>query len=176
VKSSLPQSSGQLVTPSGLHKSGMAPSRIAEKLGTSARTIQRWLKDESPVKVKVLAMKADESVPQSVAKTVATSEKFDIGLSRRMAIRLLNLSDAALTAVEDCLSDPDARRADKLRAAALVADWLGLSGARHPSGDFVAVPRRVEQVFGVRLADDIDAPRKLPQPQLPASGAGQEEE
>jgi hypothetical protein len=160
-----------------LHKSGMAPSRIAEKLGTSARTIQRWLKDESPVKLKIVAMKADKDVVPSVAKNVATSnEKFDIGLSRRMAIRLLNLSDAALTAVEDCLSDPDARRADKLRAAALVGDWLGLSGARHPSGDFVAVPRRVEQTFGVRLADDTDAAYKPPQLQLPATEAREEEE
>jgi hypothetical protein len=65
-----------------------------------------------------------------------------------MAIRLLNLSHTALNVVEDTLLDPDARRTDKLRAAKLVGDWIGLgSQARHHSGDFVSVPSRVEQVL-----------------------------
>jgi hypothetical protein len=136
----------------------MVPSKIAAKLGTSVRTIQRWLKDEKPVSVKVVTMKADkDSNPPTLKMSAkcrdnAASDRFDIGLSRRMAIRLLNLSEAALGAVEECLNDPDARRTDKLRAAALIGDWLGLgSPARHPSGQFIAIPDRLQEVFAIDL-------------------------
>ncbi len=100
----------------------MAVSKIAAILKVSSRTIQRWIKDESPVKVKVVAMKADKDVSHNVAKDVVTSDEFDLSFSRRMAIRLVKLSEAALDAVEDCLRDPDARRADKLRAASMIVD------------------------------------------------------
>ena len=158
-----------------LHKNGIVPSKIATKLGVSARTIQRWLKDETPIPVKVVAMKADEDIPPPARKDVADCDKFDMTLSRRMAIRLLNLSEAALGAVEDTLNDPDARRADKLRAAKLVGDWLGMGTAsKHPSGDLVAAPRRVEQVFGVSL---VNSPPPKPSQPIPAlSGDAGEEE
>lgn len=129
-----------------LRQAGMAVSKIAAILKVSSRTIQRWIKDESPVKVKVVAMKADKDVSNNVAKDVVTSDEFDLSLSRRMAIRLVNLSEAALDAVEDCLNDPDARRADKLRAASMIVDWLGLRNT------FVTpVQGRVEKCLKVQL-------------------------
>lgn len=148
-----------------LHKSGMAPSKIAAKMGISARTIQRWIKDETPVSVRVVTMKADKDIALPTPKVSqkcrdnSDTDSFDIGLTRRMAIRLLNLSEAALGAVEDTLTDPDARRADKLRAAALLGDWLGLgSSARHPSGLFVSIPDRLQEVFAIDL---IPSPAKV---------------
>lgn len=149
-----------------LHKGGMAPSKIAAKMNVSTRTVQRWLRDETPVPVQVVAMKADSDVPQSMAKNVTNCrDKFDFNLSRRMAIRLLNLSEVALDAVEATLTDPDARRSDKLRAAKLVGDWLGLgSAARHASGNFVSVPSRVEQVFATQLAPPVQTPPLAPSP------------
>lgn len=139
-----------------LHRNGMAPSKIATKLGISLRSVQRWLKDETPVSIQVVAMPADKDLPPSVPTDCRN--KFDMTLSRRMAIRLLNLSEAALNAVEDTLSDPDARRTDKLRAAKLVGDWLGLNGVRNAGGGFIPTSRRVEEVFGVSLT-----PQKPPQ-------------
>jgi hypothetical protein len=134
----------------------MVPSKIAAKLGTSVRTIQRWLKDETSVSVKVVTMKADKDTNPPTSKMSQkcrdNSDRFDIGLSRRMAIRLLNLSEAALNTVEETLLDPDARRTDKLRAAALIGDWLGLgSPVRHPSGLFVSIPDRLQEVFAIDL-------------------------
>jgi hypothetical protein len=126
------------------------------------------VRDAAPVSVKVVAMKADTEFSQPVREDITDCREFDLTLSRRMAIRLLNLSHTALNVVEDTLLDPDARRTDKLRAAKLVGDWIGLgSQARHPSGDFVSVPSRVEQVFATRLAPPVQtsplvAPRQQP--------------
>lgn len=159
-----------------LHKSGMVPSKIATKLGVSARSVQRWLKDETPVPVRVVAMESDEAIPPPIRKNVADcNDEFDLTLSRRMAIRLLNLSEAALGAVEETLSDHDARRADKLRAAKLVGDWLGLgSSARHPSGMFVAIPDRLEEVFAIKLADP-SSPMNSPARKALQGGVDEEE-
>jgi hypothetical protein len=110
-----------------LHKTGMEPSRIAAKLGTSVRTIQRWVRDEKPVPVSIVTTKADKEMPAPTTKNVATiSNKLDLGFSRRMAIRLMNLSTAAVDALEEILSNPDARATDKLRAAKILGDWVGV--------------------------------------------------
>lgn len=110
-----------------LHKSGVVPSKIASKLGTSVRTIQRWLRDEKPVPVSVVSTEAAKDATEPIAKNVAVCrDKFDLTLSRRTAIRLMNLSCTALDAVEAVLNNPDARPADKLRAAKIVGDWLNV--------------------------------------------------
>lgn len=143
----------------------MAPSKIAAKMGTSSRTIQRWIKDETTVPIRIQTLKIDKDSTPPTSKMSHfcrdNSDRFDIGLSRRVAVRLLNLSEMALEAVESTLSDPDARRADKLRAAALVGDWLGLgSPARHPSGMYVSIADRLGEVFAVDLVPSSPPPAK----------------
>ena len=135
-----------------LHKKGMVPSRIAEKLKVSARTIQRWIKDEIPITTTVVAMQADTDLPQSITPDIEATREFDFNLSRRMAIRLLNLSESALDVVETTLKDPEVRRSDKLRAAKLVGDWLGLGVTRKQgTGVIVSTESRMEELFGVKL-------------------------
>lgn len=152
-----------------LYRSGMAQSKIAAKMGISSRTIQRWIRAQTTVPVRIEGMTADKDFTPPTSKMSQkcrdNSDNFDIGLSRRMAIRLLNLSEAALGAVEGTLTDPDARRADKLRAAALIGDWLGLgSSARHPSGLFVSIPDRLQEVFAIDL---VPPPSVTPVTALP---------
>jgi DNA-binding transcriptional regulator YiaG len=108
-----------------LHKLGVEPSRIAAKLGISVRTIQRWLKDEKPVSVSIVSTKADKRSPPSIVKNGAVCrDKFDLTFSRKTAIRLMNLAALALNTLEEVLANPDARPADKLRAAKILGDWL----------------------------------------------------
>lgn len=99
---------------------------------------------------------------EKMSQIVPDCREFDVTLSRRMRIRLLNLSESALNVVEDTLNDPDARRADKLRAAKLVGDWVGIgTPARHPSGLFISIPDRLEEVFAVKLAPPLPPPTPL---------------
>lgn len=139
-----------------LHKQGMPVAKIASKLKISARTIQRWLKAESPIPVRVEVLSVDNETVQNDAAIGASgvgSEDFDLSVSRRTAIRLLKLSESAITAIEECLANPDARTADKLKAAQIAGFWLGIGA--YPQ-NCLSVIERVERTFSVSLAEEGD--------------------
>ena len=132
-----------------LLKEGLGHREIAEKLNVSLRSIQRWVKEAEPLPVKVLVEEvSDKTTPHS-------SHEFDLTLSRRIAIRLLNLSEAAIGAVENTLSDPDTSTANKLKAAKIAGDWLGL-GADASLYSEPSIIRRAERAFDTEFLPPSD--------------------
>lgn len=70
-----------------LHQGGVSTSQIAAKLKVSARTIQRWLKDETSVSVQVFGTMADQDAPLSFPKDIEKRrDEFDTEFSRRIAV------------------------------------------------------------------------------------------
>lgn len=79
------------------------------------------------------------NVPSNVAEILPTLEKvaslkdgdeLDLTLSSRMALHLISLSKKSLVALDNCLTDPDVRTVDKIKAAELVGQWAGLKDGK----------------------------------------------
>ncbi|MBE9216302.1 helix-turn-helix domain-containing protein [Plectonema cf. radiosum LEGE 06105] len=62
--------------------------------------------------------------------SLKSSDELDLTVSSRMALHLINLTEKSLLALDDCLTDPDVRTVDKIKAAELVGKWTGLDGGR----------------------------------------------
>lgn len=130
-----------------LHRQGVPKPQIAAKLGISVRTIQRWLLEESPVPIEGEGeVGHDLSTPSS-----CISERFDATTTRQTALRLMKLSEAAIAVVEDTLSNPYVKQADKLKAAQIVGDWLGLGAT---PANFISITERVERTFSITVEED----------------------
>lgn len=142
-----------------LNRQGIATSKIAAKLGVSIRTIQRWLLAEAPLPSEDDQTQAlddsQASEPESghelSTPSSRDSEGFDEAVASRTALRLMKLSEAAIGAVEDCLSNPYVKTSDKLKAAQIVGDWLGLGAT---PANFISITERVERTFSVRFEED----------------------
>ncbi|MDJ0733253.1 MAG: helix-turn-helix domain-containing protein [Nostocaceae cyanobacterium] len=130
---------------------GKGSDTIAQHCGVSRRTIQRWIGEfkQAPVTIttqgETTATESFQTI--DVAKTspndaqmsptilpelekIATlkpDETLDLTITSRMAIRLLNVTEKAIASIEDCLTNPDTRQADKLKAAQIVGNWVGLN-------------------------------------------------
>jgi predicted transcriptional regulator len=98
---------------------GMGTSEVANRLGVSQRTVQRWIKSEgvgNPM----------TQVCQEVVKNVAVKVEAVIGDDlQAQAIKLLRLSGKSLDCLEQIIDNPDTRTADKLTACKIVGDWVG---------------------------------------------------
>lgn len=130
-----------------LLKEGLEHREIAKKLNVSLRTIQRWAKESEPLPVTVMVEEFnDKADDKDHPKNTLPNPEFDITLSRRVAIRLLNLSEAAIATVEETLSNPYTSTANKLRAAKIAGDWLGM-GADPNSYSPASLIRRAESAF-----------------------------
>lgn len=57
-------------------------------------------------------------------------DELDLTISSRMAIHLISLTEKSLLALDDCLTSPDVRTADKIKAAELVGQWAGLKDGK----------------------------------------------
>lgn len=105
-------------------------------------------------------MMADRNASLSTPKDIEKRrDNFDAEFSFKVTARLLRLTESVLDVVEETLNDPDTRRSDKLGAAKLVGDWVGLKAPpRYPSGAFISVPHRIGQVFTVPTSPDQSQP------------------
>lgn len=117
-----------------LYQQGNDSAHIAKICGVSQRTVQRWVKSFEKEKVTVVGQR---NLAEPEAQTIevlpaleATSrtsngQSVELTLTARTAARLLNLSELAISAVEDVLSDGDSSPMSKLRAAQIVGKWVG---------------------------------------------------
>lgn len=136
-----------------LYIQGENTDSISQQCETSRRTIQRWIKDfeqelvtikskpettfidELQDKVVAEAPSDDVEVSANVAEILPQLEKvaslkngdeLDLTLSSKMALHLINLSEKSLATLDACLTDPDVRTVDKLKAVQLIGEWVGL--------------------------------------------------
>jgi hypothetical protein len=110
-----------------LLKNGMRCQKVAEKLSLSPRTIQRWAKEIEPIPIKISDDEtSDKTSDETPQENPNPSHDTEIILSRSVAVRLVRLADAAIGAVEEILASPDASTANRLKAAKIAGDWLGL--------------------------------------------------
>jgi hypothetical protein len=115
-----------------LLRNGMRCQKVAEKLNLSPRTIQRWAKEIEPIPIKVSDDEtSDKTSDNTLQENPNPRHHSEMILTRSVAIRLLNLADAAIGAVEEILANPDSSSANRLKAAKIAGDWLGL-GINHP--------------------------------------------
>ncbi|MFL9458055.1 helix-turn-helix domain-containing protein [Tolypothrix campylonemoides VB511288_2] len=123
-----------------LYQQNKLTDEIARLCEISRRTAQRWVrefeqtgviitgKNETPQEEttnNVATVSPTISVLEKVAK-IEPNQTLDLSLSSRLAIRLLNLTEVAIATVEDCLTNVDAKPTDRLKAAEMVARWVGL--------------------------------------------------
>ncbi|MEM6752671.1 MAG: hypothetical protein AAF630_06865, partial [Cyanobacteria bacterium P01_C01_bin.38] len=62
--------------------------------------------------------------------SLKNGDELDLKISSRMALHLINLTEKSLLALDDCLTSPDIRTADKIKAAELVGQWAGLKDGK----------------------------------------------
>ncbi|MUG98748.1 hypothetical protein F7734_43235 [Scytonema sp. UIC 10036] len=117
---------------------------IAVRCKVSRRTVQRWFKEfeQTPIiitgkgetpesedfqanTVTALSLTTPLPILERIAN-LEPGETLDLTISSRMAIRLLNLAEIALATVEDCLTNSDIKPSDRLKAAQIVGQWVGL--------------------------------------------------
>jgi hypothetical protein len=99
---------------------GHSQQAVGDQVGVSRRTILRWLKEQDFKNLSYgLAGRGAEPPKKSVCERSPQPRQRNI-------IKAEDLVPDALGAVQVILQDPDARNADKLKAAALVGQWSGL--------------------------------------------------
>jgi hypothetical protein len=117
-----------------LYQQGQDSAVIAEECSVSIRTAQRWIKSFEKEKVIVIGQENKvEPEAQTVevlpaleaTSTTSNGQSVELILTARTATRLLNLSELAISAVEDVLSAADSSPMSKLRAAQIVGKWVG---------------------------------------------------
>ncbi len=104
---------------------GQSQTQTAQAIGVSRRTIVRWL---SQSEFKNLCFGLSGEV-QSIAKSINPIELESPVQVRRQPTTLTveNLVPDALQAVQDILSNPEARPGDRLKAASLIGEWAGMA-------------------------------------------------
>lgn len=99
---------------------GHSQQAVGEQVGVSRRTILRWLKEEDFKNLSYgLAGRAPEPPKKSIPERSPQQR-------HRNSLKVEDLVPDALQTIQVILQDPDARIADKLKAAALVGQWSGL--------------------------------------------------
>lgn len=99
---------------------GHSQQETADLIGISRRTIVRWLKQED-FKSLCYGLVGRAQSPQPTLQRASECHRQSNSLTPQ------DLVGDALEAVRDILQNPDSRAADRLKAAALVGDWVGLS-------------------------------------------------
>jgi transcriptional regulator with XRE-family HTH domain len=124
---------------------GHSQQEVGDAVGVSRRTILRWLKQEDFKNLSFGLLGRSVQPPQLVQRP---SER------RRQSGSLTaqDLVQGALLAVQDILSDQEARNCDRLKAAALVGDWAGLSQQKSKMVEAEAIKILIETGW---LPDEI---------------------
>ena len=103
---------------------GHSQQEVGDAVGVSRRTIVRWLKQEDFRNLSFGLLGRAAQLPQQPPQRSPDSRKSSNDLAPQ------DLVCDALEAVRDILQDPDSRNCDRLKAAALVGDWVGLGDRR----------------------------------------------
>ena len=141
-----------------LYQDGANTEDIAIMCKTSQRTIQRWIKkfqSEPRVANNSISVDCFTNDKNDVSDPLISQESLDIELSEnldltitpKMANRLLRLTEKALVSLENCLSDPEAKPTDKIKAASLIGEWAGLKGSN--------VVKRISHAFDLDLNPEL---------------------
>jgi hypothetical protein len=104
---------------------GQSQTQTAQAIGVSRRTIVRWL---SQAEFKNLCFGLSGDV-QPVARSIHSIE-LEKPIQVRGQSNNLTVEDLvgdALQAVQDILSNPEARPGDRLKAASLIGEWAGMA-------------------------------------------------
>jgi len=99
---------------------GHSQEAVGNTVGVSRRTIARWLKREDFRNLSFGLLGRASQSPQQSPQRSLESRKQSNDLTPQ------DLVADALQAVRNVLQDPDSRNADRLKAAALVGEWVGL--------------------------------------------------
>jgi transcriptional regulator with XRE-family HTH domain len=99
---------------------GHSQEAVGNIVGVSRRTIVRWLKREDFRNLSFGLLGRAAQLPQPSSNPLPESRKQSNVLTPQ------DLVGDALEAVRGILQDPDSRNSDRLKAAALVGDWVGL--------------------------------------------------
>lgn len=102
---------------------GQTQTQTASAVGVSRRTIVRW---STLPEFKNLCFGLSAEAPAPVAKSYPPESPVRVRLQPNN-LTAEDLVPNALQAVQDILTDPDARTSDRLKAASLAAEWAGLS-------------------------------------------------
>jgi DNA-binding transcriptional MerR regulator len=116
-----------------LYQEGHKPSFIAERCDVSLRTIRRWVRSFEQETVKVTGRtdspSSTEVLPALERIAITSSDSVSVNIIPSTAVRLLNLAQASIAAVEGVLYNPDSSDANKLKAASLASKWVGLESS-----------------------------------------------
>ncbi|MEM6751479.1 MAG: helix-turn-helix domain-containing protein [Cyanobacteria bacterium P01_C01_bin.38] len=152
-----------------LYLQGVSCQEIAEELEINIRTMQRWAREFDGEAVVIPVVSEVEPEPpiealQRVAEPQQPiGESIELNLTARIAVRLLNLTEVAIDTVEEVLTNGDATHGNKLKAAQMVAQWVGLDENNRST-----VMSNVTHKLGLNCADDYEenqaifTPRRSP--------------
>jgi hypothetical protein len=99
---------------------GVPPKEVAEALGLSLRTLQRW-RTQPEFKAEVQRIESESGG----AITTQVVESLDIDQLAAAAIRAASLMNRAIDFMEHTLNSPDSRTSDRLRVAQILGRWNG---------------------------------------------------
>lgn len=101
---------------------GHSHQEVGNSVGVSRRTILRWLKQEDFKNLSYGLVGRAAQSPQPTQPQRSSQRRQESG-----SLTPQDLVEDALLAVQAILQDPEARTCDRLKAAALVGEWSGLS-------------------------------------------------
>jgi transcriptional regulator with XRE-family HTH domain len=101
---------------------GLSQEETGKQVGVSRRTISRWLCKEEFKNLSFGLVNSSSSSTKNEAEIQSTSQTND-----ESSCELSHLVPLAFRTLQNILTDPDARKADKLKAATLIGQWGGLT-------------------------------------------------
>lgn len=146
-----------------LYQEGHNALFISERCGVNRRTAQRWVKvfEEEKVIVHGEENLADPGTPSvdslPALEAVANAEPIGVELTMtsRTAIRLLNLAESAVAAVEKVLNDDSSASSARLRAAQIAGEWLGFRDSNGSIFEKVSSKLELESTLQSSQSDEI---------------------
>lgn len=100
---------------------GRSQQEVADMVGVSRRTVSRWLQSPEFKNLSFGLVNQPQPQPQPQPNR-----------ERRGTLTPQDLVEDVLRAIQDILTNPDSRSCDRLKAAALIGDWAGLSQRKPP--------------------------------------------
>ncbi|MEO0842275.1 MAG: helix-turn-helix domain-containing protein [Cyanobacteria bacterium J06633_8] len=148
-----------------LYQKGKSTKEISVECDVNIRTAQRWIKlfeKENVVVTNLADPEAEVTEPVSALEKIAvaqSSQSVAVNIPQRLAVRLLNLTESAISGVEECLKNPYSSDASKLKAAQLVGKWVGLE-----EHEYYAIPsiiRVIAHKLDVTPSFEINQPSQM---------------
>jgi hypothetical protein len=104
---------------------GYSQTETAQSIGVSRRTVVRWL-TQPEFKNLCFGLSGEAQPVVKSVNPIDLESQVQVGIkSNNLTVE--DLVGDALQAVQDVLTNPEARPVDRLKAASLVGEWAGLS-------------------------------------------------